>query len=587
MIALLALVPLLVAMPVVAAMKKQYRHVAKVATAASLISFVMLFFVKEGTFAMTWFGAGGYAFQLISTVAPVNILLLFIVAGIGTVVMFYSNGFIRLPTEQRRFFIEMLAFETAMMAFAMSGNFIMLFVAWEFLSLTSYLLIQFWDTRHKAARSARKAITTVLIGDIALLAAIAIFWNVFGTLTFSAILSASVQASDRLYAAGILLIVAIFTKSAQFPFSEWLPDAMEGPAPVSAYLHSSTMVKAGVFLAVILAPLLLKLGVLHLMVPFGIVTLVLASLNASKEKQIKRVLAYSTVQELGIMITAIGAGAYAAAIYLFFAQAFYKALLFFSAGSVMNAAENEDIGNISGLKSNRLLYYSTLFGVLALGGFVPFDGFFASLGIGNAFIANLAAFAVLSLVGMLTSFYIFRWFFSISKKSTSRHTMVRYEVQPKSMVYSAAVMAALTLAASALLFYPVFPALAGLWNGIRVSWLDAVVETALALAGFYIGYLAFYKKKIGWDLEALRHIVYNAKGMNAFYMFASIFVYRLSEGIDIFDLYLNDLFEYAGHVTSRTGGVLRHIANGNVNAYALAYALGIILLLAIVFVMLI
>ncbi len=587
MIALLTLVPLLVAILAVAAMRRHYRHVAKIAIAASFVSFIMLFFVKEGTFAMTWFSVGGYSFQLISAIAPINLLLLFIVAGVGTIVMFYSNGFIRLPTEQRRFFVEMLAFEAAMMGFAMSGNFILLFVAWEFLSLTSYLLIQFWGTRHKAARSARKAMTTVLIGDIALLAAIAIFWNAFGTLTFSAILSSGVQASDELYAAGILLVVAIFTKSAQFPFSEWLPDAMEGPAPVSAYLHSSTMVKAGVFLAVVLAPLLAKLNVLHLLVPFGIVTLVLAALNASKEKQIKRVLAYSTVQELGIMIAAVGAGAYAAAIYLFFAQAFYKALLFFSAGSVMNATENEGIEDISGLKSNRLLYYSTLFGVLALGGFVPFDGFFSSVGIGSAFAANLAVYAVLSLVGMLTSFYIFRWFFSISKKSASRHIAARYEMQPKSMVYSAALMAVLTLAASVFLFYPVFPALAGLWNGIRVSWIDAAIETMLALAGFYIGYLAFYKRRIGWNIGALRHIVYNADGMNAFYMLASAFVYRLSESIDMFDLYLNDLFEYIGHVASRTGEALGHIANGNVNAYALAYALGVIVLLVIVFVMLI
>ncbi len=582
MIAILTLVPVLAAILVVAFMKRYYAHIAKVAIGASLISFIMLFFVSNGTFAITWFSIGGYTFQLVSSVEAINKLLLFLVAGIGTVVMFYSSGFIKLPTEQRRFFIEMLAFETAMMAFAMSGNFIMLFIAWEFLSLTSYLLIQFWDTKKKATRAARKAVTTVLIGDIALLASIVIFWNVFGTLTFSGII-ASASSNKLAYVAGLLLIIAIFTKSAQFPFSEWLPDAMEGPTPVSAYLHSSTMVKAGVFLAILMEPLFLKLGMLHILLIFGIITFVLASLNASKETHIKRVLAYSTVQELGMMIAAVGMGAIAAALYFFFAQAFYKALLFFSAGIAMNASENEDIEKVSGIKSDRLLYYSTLFGVLALGGFVPFDGFFSSVGLDEAFASNLFAFILLELVEILTSFYIFRWFFKISKAAASENVQLRYETQSKSLRYSAALMAAFTIIASILFFYP-SSAFAGVWNGIKLSAFHAILETVIVAIGFYVSYLAFIKKKLRFNISSLTYLIYNSSIMNAIYLLSSIFVYKLSEGIDIFDLYLNDFLEYIAHITSRAGAALRRIANGSINAYALAYASGIILLLLVILV---
>ena len=571
MIALILLLPLLVALPIIALMKESKR-IAYVAIAASIVSLALLPFVNLGTFSIEWFNVGGFEFNLVGSVSELNIVLLIIVFILAPFVYTYSLGYIKNRSEFKRYYIEMVAFTVAMASFAIAGNFIFLFLAWEFLSITSYLLIGFWYRKRNAALSARRVITIVFIGDISLLASIALFWNAYGTLTFSGINAASGLVSN---AAVLLLIIAIFTKSAQFPFNEWLPDAMEGPVPVSAYLHSATMVKAGVFVAMVLFPIFAHTHALIYFLTIGMLTAVIATTNAMKEKHIKRILAYSTVQELALMLSAIGIGALGAVLYFFFAQAFYKALLFFNAGVMMDA--NENIDSIYGIRKNKLVFVSTLFGVLALAGFIPFDGFFSSVMMGSSFSTNLFAYIIISVISIATSFFIFRWFFAVSKDTKNRNIIVSYRIQPRSMLISIASLAAMLIVASVVFFYfNIF--------GYKLSpnLGEALIETVLVIIGFGISYAVYEKRKFSINSNLLDKIAYNGVAINTFYNWFAEFIYKISEGISVFDLYINDLFDWIGHIAVRLGDITRDLANEDISFYALIIVISIIMIGALV-----
>ncbi|VVB77482.1 F(420)H(2) dehydrogenase subunit L [uncultured archaeon] len=585
MIPIIIILPLLAALAAMA-LAGDYKTAKYLAMAGSLGSLLLFPLVSSGTFSFAWLGVGGTALGITTMVTPLNSMLMLIVLVLGALAMLYSWGFIELPSEQKRFYFGMLAFEAAMLAFAMAGNFITLFIAWEFLSVTSYLLIGFWNGKSKANAAARKAVTIILIGDLALLGAMAIFLNAFGTLEFGAIISAA-QSTRIPLSAMVLLVVAILTKSAQFPFGEWLTDAMEGPTPVSALLHSSTMVKAGVFVAAIMFPVLAAGGALWMIFVAGAITAVIGAVGAIGENQIKRVLAYSTMQEMGLMLMAIGANAVAAAVYFFFAQSFYKALLFFSAGISIKATGKENLDEIGWLTQNRLVYISTIFGVLAMAGFVPFDGFFANAGLAAGVRNNLLVYAFVSLVGLTTSFYTFRWFILQTKK-TDEGSAIEYAGQPKSMVYSLVV-----LAIAALVFGAAFFWFGGFITGGTPSLVtgvpltmgaeDAAVTTAAAAAGFFIGYVVYarMKKTAAAPGRSMLKQTYVADALNAAYAYATAFMMTLGEGIAYFDDALSDSLDKVGRFAADTGNVAKRLVHGEINIYIIIFAAGMLLLLSL------
>jgi NADH-quinone oxidoreductase subunit L len=585
------LFPLLVAMLAIA-LDDNHERMKYLALGGTLVSLLFLPFVESGAVSFTWFSINSAAITITTSVTPLNYLLIALILVIAPLVFMYSFGFMELPSEQQRYYIEMLAFESAMLAFAMSGDFILLFIAWEFLSLTSYLLIGFWQSRERAIVAARKAITIVLIGDLSLLAAIIMIQNSFGTLVFSSIISELGNISFPVIAAA-LLVVAIATKSAQFPFHEWLPDAMEGPTPVSAFLHSTTMVKAGVFVAIILLPLLSAAKMLGLLLAVGAATVAIGILNALRERRVKRVLAYSTIQELGLMLVALAANApLLAVVYFFFAQSFYKALLFFSSGVAMKANESEDIEQIAGIRQNRIVYVTTLFGVLALAGFVPFDGFFANVGFGSSFSANMAAYLLLSLSSLGISLYIFRWFFMLDKKSSKARIKLTYSSTPKSIIYSMLLLAAATLIASVFFFtLPGFlagPACTTQCGGISISTFDAVAESFVVALGAFVGYLVYAQKKKSTvksaQEERVLDFVYTAEMINASYAHLVEFVVALADGMEYLDSELNNLFDWFGHLTVRLSGFSRRLASGSINSYVGIFTLGVLVLIVAVLV---
>jgi NADH-quinone oxidoreductase subunit L len=593
------LIPFVLLLPLVAAIiaivaDKDRTHARYIAFSASVVSLAMLLLIDSGTSSIAWFTVSDTEVSIITSVTPLSYILMFVVLIVGALVFAYSLEFMNLPSEWKRYYIELLAFEASMLAFAMAGNFILFFIAWEFLSLTSYLLIGFWHFKERANAAARKTVTIILIGDIALFASMVIIQCTFGTLAFSDLM-AQAGSGQIPGIIGFLLVVAIATKSAQFPFQEWLPDAMEGPTPVSAYLHSSTMVKAGVFAAIILFPILQAASVTPILFAIGAMTALFGMFSAMQETHVKKVLAYSTVQEIGLMLSAVAVNALLAAVFFFFAQSFYKALLFFSSGVAIKTNDKEDLNELSGIRRNKIVYVTTLFGVLALAGFIPFGGFFANIGISSAFSDNAFVYLLMSLIGFGTSFYIFRWFFLQDKRAANPRIMLNYNAIPNSMTYGMVMLAGLSLAASAgfFLFPGIISNVGALTTGtiLAPGLLDGAMETALVATGAFIGYRMYKQAKAG-ALKAqvpirtgAYNFVYTANMFNDIYAGATSAVYTLAGGAAVFDALISDFFDWIGHVALKTGVIARMMATGGINAYVLIFVFGLLVILIAAFVM--
>ncbi|MGA3020886.1 MAG: proton-conducting transporter membrane subunit [Candidatus Micrarchaeales archaeon] len=556
-----------------------------IALAGSLASFILLPLVEIGSSTLYWFSVGSVQLSITATLASFNYMVLWIVLLIGMLVIVYSFGFMDTPSEQKRYYVEMLSFEVAMLSLAMAGNFMMLFIGWEFLSLTSYLLIGFWHGRERAIAAARKAITIVFVGDIAFFASMIIFQSTFGTLQFGLILSKTASANFPQAAVG-LLVIAILTKSAQFPFHEWLPDAMEGPTPVSAFLHSTTMVKAGVFTAIILFPLLLAAKTLNLIFLIGIVTVVIGMVSAFREQHIKRVLAYSTVQELGLMLIAVANNALLAAIYFFFVQSFYKALLFLSSGVTMKANEKENLDEISGIRRSRITYITTIFGVLSIAGFVPFAGFFANVGIASSFSNNLIVYIVISIVSLGTSFYMFRWLLLQRKRAGSARIALNYRSTPQSMLFSMAALAVFTLATS-IVFFLLPELLQGAELGtagtsLSLNLYDAILEIVVVAVGAAMSYLIYRQRKkvVPKKTETARTqpMMHMTWMTNTAYGHIAAFAGALAGVFEYLDSRINDRFDSLGHLVMISGISSRRMATGRMNTYVVAFVVGLLIL---------
>ncbi|MDE1804645.1 MAG: NADH-quinone oxidoreductase subunit L [Candidatus Micrarchaeota archaeon] len=591
MLFLLSLIPLLVAILAIAALRMESRLIKAIALLGSISPLLFVPMMVKGvgtTQNIDWFSVGGGQFTISATLLPINLLLFVLVSAIGPLVILYSMGFMDVMHENKRFYIEILAFEAAMLAFSIAGNFILLFIAWEFLSITSYLLIGFWYAKERASTAARKTITIILMGDIAMLAAMAILFASYSTLSFAAIISqvAAHGMNSATAAALTLVLFAAFTKSAQFPFQEWLTAAMEGPTPVSAFLHSSTMVKAGVFLVMILFPLFQLTRLMPVIVVFGGLTALIGISNALVGRHIKKVLAYSTIEELSLMFFALGIGAYAAAIYFFFAQTFYKALLFFYSGALMKANNTEDITQMGGVSRHRLLFISGLFGVLALAGFVPFDGFFA-----NAFLessaTNLLSYGFMLMIDLLVSLFIARWFFIPLKKPKSDAIATKldfaYGMLPKIMFVPIVILAIMTLAASYLFGYisSLSNSMAtygyGIASGTTISYLDMALESALVVFGVIVMYALFYRREYREDWKTLlgQHLLANGRVFETFYTYVSGFALHIAGAFEFFDSELNASFDEIGKGVAGFGNYVRELQTGAVNFYALAAVAGV------------
>ena len=330
-----------------------------------------------------WMVAGNFQVNIALLLDQLSITMALIVTGIGFLIHVYSAGYMHDDARFPRFFAYLNFFILMMLTLVLANNYLLLYVGWEGVGLASYLLIGFWFEKPSAADAGKKAFLVNRIGDFGLAIAIMFIWTTLGTLQFSEVFATAPQAWAGTAIATtvtLLLLLAATGKSAQIPLYVWLPDAMEGPTPVSALIHAATMVTAGVYMLARSAVLLgLAPTTSTWVAVIGVVTALFAATIALTQTDLKRILAYSTVSQLGFMFLAVGVGAYSAAIFHLLTHAFFKALLFLGSGSVMHALHGElDIRKMGNLRKKLpVTYWTFLIGAAALAGIPLLSGFFS------------------------------------------------------------------------------------------------------------------------------------------------------------------------------------------------------------------
>jgi len=364
----------------------------------------------------TWIPSLGVKAALL--VDPLSITMALFVTGIGTLIHLYSIGYMKGDERYPQFFLYLNLFALAMLVLVLADNYALMFVGWEGVGACSYLLISFWFERESAATAGKKAFVTNRIGDIGLLLAMFVLFGALGTLTYGGVFAkASSLSHTTATVVVLLLLLGACGKSAQLPLYVWLPDAMEGPTPVSALIHAATMVTAGVYILVRSSALLqLAPSAMTVIAVIGVATAFFAATIACAQDDIKRVLAYSTISQLGFMFLAVGSGAYTAAIFHMVTHAFFKALLFLAAGSVIHAVHHQqDMKRMGGLRRYLPITSATfVIGWLAISGIPPFAGFWSKDEILlAAFNKSVLLWAFGAGAAMLTAYYMSRQVFLV------------------------------------------------------------------------------------------------------------------------------------------------------------------------------
>ena len=414
------LLPLASAFVILVATRQLRTASAFISVGAVLGSFVCacLIFFQDTAAApsVSWIDlAPAFSVPLGLTLDSLSRSMLFMVTGVGALIHIYSLGYMGTDEGKSRYFAGLSLFMFSMLGIVLANNFVMMFVFWELVGVSSYLLIGHWFERPAAADAAKKAFITNRIGDFGFMLGILMVWAATGSLVFSEIAAAMARFTSHpgyLTVAALLVFCGAVGKSAQFPLHVWLPDAMEGPTPVSALIHAATMVAAGVYMLVRVGFLIdASSGALHVIAWIGTVTALLAALMATQQNDIKRILAYSTLSQLGYMVMAVGLASGQAAMFHLFTHAAFKALLFLGAGSVIYVLHHEqDIWRMGGLARRLPITFLTfLVGMLALIGFPGFSGFFSKDAILLlAYERNLPIFALGTFTALLTAFYMTR-----------------------------------------------------------------------------------------------------------------------------------------------------------------------------------
>ncbi|HET7617852.1 MAG TPA: NADH-quinone oxidoreductase subunit L [Vicinamibacterales bacterium] len=401
-----------------------------IACAAIIASFVIavfvVFFAPEAArqqTAYTWIGSDRLQIPITLSVDSLSALMILVVSGIGSLIHIYSTAYMHeeSSSEYARYFSYMNLFAAFMLLLVLATNFPVLFIGWEGVGLCSYLLVGFWFKKKSASDAGKKAFVVNRIGDFGYIVAMLLIFATFGTLDFQQVAGAAAARAPEatmgvMTIATLLLFLGATGKSAQIPLYVWLPDAMEGPTPVSALIHAATMVTAGVYLigrnAVLFSHAPITLGVVA---AIGTATALMAGTIGLVQHDIKRALAYSTVSQLGYMFLAMGVGAYAAGIFHLMTHAFFKALLFLGSGAVIHAlAGEQDMRNMGGLKKDLpVTYWTFLIGAIAISGVPPLAGFFSKdeILLRTFTSGKLLLWGIALLTAFLTATYMFRLVF--------------------------------------------------------------------------------------------------------------------------------------------------------------------------------
>ena len=545
------------------------------------------------------------------TVDRLAVLMLLIINGVGLLIHIYSIGYMKEDAGANRFFSYMNLFVFFMLILVLSSNYLMLFIGWEGVGLCSYLLIGFWYKDHANNDAAKKAFIMNRIGDLGFLLGIFILFITFKTLSISEIATkASLMPSGdlTLMAITISLFIGAMGKSAQIPLFTWLPDAMAGPTPVSALIHAATMVTAGIYLIArsnvlfVLSPV-----TLNIILVVGAVTAIIGGLIAIYQNDIKKILAYSTVSQLGFMFMALGLGSFSGAMLHLTTHAFFKALLFLAAGSVIHALSNEqDIRKMGGLRK-KIPFTFALFiiGTIAISGIPPFAGFFSKEVILTAAYEHGMGMGILAtFISLLTTIYMFRLIFVVFFKAESKEIKANHHVHesPKVMLYPMAVLAVLSIIAGFVQLPKLFSETQGFDNYLspvfeKASELVPVSEHVLdvqtewmifSIPLLFIALLVFlsYKRFVN-ENEFIAPTGIQKVLSNKFY-FDEIYDFLIVKPLGFISIFfrgildqtiINGFVNAVGTATLFAGKKLRLLQTGNVGFYLILMVFSIIAIL--------
>ena len=571
--------------------------------------------VTQGLF--TWIQSGDFHAEVRYALDPLGAVMMLVVTGVGFLIHVYSTGYMGHEKAYGRYFSYLNLFTFSMLTLVLADNFLLMFLGWEAVGLCSYLLIGFWYQRPAAAEAGKKAFVVNRIGDWGFLLGIFLIFVTFGSVDFATVFT---QAPQRLAvgsavatAIALLLFLGATGKSAQLPLYVWLPDAMEGPTPVSALIHAATMVTAGVYMVArchifyLLSP-----PALQVVAIVGILTALFAATIGLVQNDIKRVLAYSTISQLGYMFVGCGVGAFASGIFHLMTHAFFKALLFLGAGSVIHALSGEqDLWKMGGLKAHLPRTHVTfLIATLAIAGVFPFAGFFSKDEI--LYQAWLRGGPLLWMAGVIgafmTAFYMFRLYFLTfhGRSRVSEEAMHHLHESPKSMTGPLMILAVLSVIGG----FVQVPILAGgqrLDQFLEPVFADAVdlapaahaasaagaevglmvISLVVALMGIFVAY-KFYvadpelPRRLAEQMRGAYRLVFNKYWVDEIY--ESFVVQPIYQGSvrlwERFDAAVIDgAVNGVGRQIERGAELLRLAQTGYVQVYALILTLGAVVLI--------
>lgn len=560
----------------------------------------------------SWIQIAGLNVEFGFLLDQMSLLMLLVVTGVGTCVFVYSSGYMKGDPGYARYFASLSLFAFSMLGIVLANNFLMLFIFWELVAVSSYLLIGFWFEKPSAADAGNKAFLVNRLADFGMVLGIFYVWMLSGVggaeRTFNflelervipALHAAGVVTGAMLLIASLLVFCGVVGKSAQFPLYIWLPDAMEGPTPVSALIHAATMVAAGVFM--LSRSFFLVAGIheaLAAIAWIGAITALLAALLALVQNDIKKILAYSTVSQLGFMVMALGFGSPVAAMYHLTTHAFFKACLFLGAGSMIHALHTQEIWEMGGLKKGMpITSWTFIISTLALAGIPPLSGFFSKDEIillafeHNKFIYGIALFTA-----ALTAFYMTRavWVAILGerrKKAHSKHDKHAKQAHDSSVHESPLVM---TLPLVILAFLAVIGGFLGIpqWimgahaHPVHLDLGVAATSTAVAVAGILLGTLLYKNAKTGEDpvkksLGGFYRVLANKYYLDEFFAGAGRLVSQsLARLLFWFDwnVVIEKGVNGVAHLTSGTASFVRKAQTGRIETYAMAFAAGVVAL---------
>jgi NADH-quinone oxidoreductase subunit L len=560
-----------------------------------------------------WINAGSLKIEFSFLVDQLSSLFLLIITGVGFLIHLYSIGYMHDDEGFQRFFAYLNLFVFFMLLLVLGSNYLIMFVGWEGVGLCSYLLIGFWFKNTAYNNAAKKAFIMNRIGDLGFLLGIILIFLTFGSISYADVFqmaSGHPSGEPVMNAIALLLFIGAMGKSAQLPLYTWLPDAMAGPTPVSALIHAATMVTAGIYMVA-------RSNIIYTLAPdamtvvavIGALTALFAATIGLVQNDIKKVLAYSTVSQLGLMFLALGVGAYTTAVFHVMTHAFFKALLFLGSGSVIHAMSGEqDIRRMGGLKKYLpITYFTFLIGSLAISGIFPFAGFFSKDEIlAQAFAHNKFYWLLATITSIFTAFYMFRLFFLTfhgNFRGTEKQKHHLHE-SPASMTLPLIVLAVLSIVGGFIGMPEVFHTdhwLAGfLAPAFALSDLRMlphhiahqtelylmIAATVFAIIAILVAWLMYQKRgqlpaEEGEELNPAHRVVYNKYYVDELYENVitkplnslSALFYKFFE-LRFIDAIVNGI----GSGVEWTSKTVRYVQSGNVGFYIFAMVLGIVLI---------